>query len=84
VQFSIAWFPLTSNGMRGTRRSLRFFRDQALLLRRAGKSGFNHIADGLPSATVELNQSHLPDRTKITWTRIDLDAGQERGGLVVA
>jgi hypothetical protein len=55
---------------------------RALVFRRVRKRGFDHVA-WLPSATVEPNQSHLSDRTKILGTRVDLDAGQERGGLIV-
>ena len=40
------------------------------------KCSFDHVPDLLPDAPIELNQSHLLDRSEIIRTRVDLDAGQ--------
>src|SRR6476620_363405 len=44
---------------------------------------FDHVPYRLPGAAIELNQSHLLDGAEILRTRVDFDAGQEDGGLVV-
>ncbi len=57
--------------------------EQLLFVRSIGKRRFEHVADRLPGTAIELNQSHLLDWSEILRTRVDLDAGQEPGGLIV-
>ena len=58
--------------------------DEQLLFERCiGKRRFEHVADRLPGTAIELNQSHLLDWSEILRTRVDLDTGQEPGGLIV-
>src|SRR4029077_3956262 len=58
-------------------------RAQDYLPRGVRKRIFDHVPYRLPGAAFELNQSHLLDGAEILRTRVDFDAGQEDGGLVV-
>jgi hypothetical protein len=47
-----------------------------LVIRRIRKCVLDHVADRLPGAAIELNQSHLPDGSVIVRACVDLDARQ--------
>src|SRR5689334_25374963 len=76
--FSTDSFPLSATVLlhHATRSRLRLFSC-------VRKCRLKHIADRLPGAAVELDQPQLLDRLEIPRPRIDLDARQQRGSLVV-
>src|SRR6516165_12414376 len=53
------------------------------LLPGADGRAFNHIADRLPGAAVELDQSHLLDGPEVGRCRADGNAGQQDRRLIV-